>query len=852
METRIYPNPDGLTTPCFFCTTGRLEREIISMNALEPKPSLLRQYEGRKFNFVKLRRWNEKSKQGREIGKAPLQMAWTCAEVPYEEAVAHMQKGNNVGVQLSVNGFCVLDYDPRQDPQAGTPENALARLMEEVGLDPSKQCYVITGNLEGKARGQHIYLRIDPAWRGRTKLPKNDNPYPGCEFKHSPGQQVVAAGSIHPSGGRYEFHPESAPLADAQPAPKALLNIFKLSAPDRHLRGEGETSWGAFEPEEIRDALSHLDVLDYNGEHDEWLALMMACHWATGGEGADDWVEWCIGDPEYENDAENIRERWDTLSVDGSGPKVTGALIFKKLMEAGVEPSKFPRRKIEMMFDDIPEEELITDLEPASPETLVLKAMNDKHALVAEGMKPYYLKPEYDEITDAATVGFTEAQTLRALYSNKFITIPVEKKNGQVEFQKVTYFDYWNTHEKRRTYDGTEFNPASEDNSRETPGGLIFNLFRGFPYSRLERGDGDWKRFGELILHSLAGGNPEHEKYILDWVAYSLQNPAGPQGIAMVFRGEKGVGKGLFAHRWIKLFGAAGFTTASADDVFGRFNNRIATTCALFLDEATWAGDMARNSSMKNIITEPVIRSEEKFRSVKQIRNHLKVIMTTNEDWAVPASTDERRFVVFDVVRAYPEGSTFYKSVINEMDHNGGMQAWFYDMMHRDIRGFNPTVDYPKTQALKDQIMLTMGEIAPWWIDLLDEGEIPHSFIPGSLGGIPQWANSEIAVPYKEFRELFKNSGASLEGDWHFRFDQKFGSEFKRMIPVSKMDIRNLTPPQTDDFLNVHTARDGRTKCLILPPLPACREYAGKMFGYEKDQIVFAKPEDPGDLDDLL
>ncbi len=69
--------------------------------------------------------------------------------------------------------------------------------------------------------------------------------------------------------------------------------------------------------------LSKLDVLEYGGDHDRWLELMMAAHAATGGAGREEFVRWSTCDPEYADHGAEIRTRWNSLRTDGGSTEAT-------------------------------------------------------------------------------------------------------------------------------------------------------------------------------------------------------------------------------------------------------------------------------------------------------------------------------------------------------------------------------------------------------------------------------------------------------------------------------------------------------------------------------------------------
>ena len=72
-------------------------------------------------------------------------------------------------------------------------------------------------------------------------------------------------------------------------------------------------------------------------------------------------------------------------------------------------------------------------------------------------------------------------------------------------------------------------------------------------------------------------------------MAYAVQHPDKPIGVAVAFRGAQGAGKGIVARTFGKFFGKHFSHIANGDQLTGRFNASLATSCVVFLDEALWA-----------------------------------------------------------------------------------------------------------------------------------------------------------------------------------------------------------------------------------------------------------------------
>jgi hypothetical protein len=71
-----------------------------------------------------------------------------------------------------------------------------------------------------------------------------------------------------------------------------------------------------------------------------WLALMTACK--AAGISADDFVAWCVQDPMYAADADEIRRKWDFVV-----PKHSGAL-WAELSKAGIKLGREKKERVEV------------------------------------------------------------------------------------------------------------------------------------------------------------------------------------------------------------------------------------------------------------------------------------------------------------------------------------------------------------------------------------------------------------------------------------------------------------------------------------------------------------------------
>ncbi len=174
----------------------------------------------------------------------------------------------------------------------------------------------------------------------------------------------------------------------------------------------------------------------------------------------------------------------------------------------------------------------------------------------------------------------------------------------------------------------------------------VYNLWAGWS---VEARAGDWSLIKAHIKDVLCSGNQHRFEYLINWLARAVQQPGAQGEVAVVLRGARGTGKGAFARAFGALFGQHFLHLSDARHLTGNFNAHLRDACVVFADEAFYAGDKQHEGQLKRLVTEPTLMIEPKFRNVAPARNCLHVIVSSNEEWVIPAGTDERRFFVLDV-----------------------------------------------------------------------------------------------------------------------------------------------------------------------------------------------------------
>ncbi len=329
--------------------------------------------------------------------------------------------------------------------------------------------------------------------------------------------------------------------------------------------------------------------------------------------------------------------------------------------------------------------------------------LNARHAVIRIGGKTAILNEGTDPVLRRREITLSSPADFRTYYANRDVF------DGK---KSVNAAQYWLRHQKRRQYEGLVFAPG-----QETPG--YYNLWRGFA---VEPKHGNCSLYLNHIRDVIASGDDEIYEYVIAWMADAVQNPARRPGTAIVLRGKQGVGKGVFCSEFGRLFGQHFVHVQHARHLTGHFNAHLKDALIVFADEAFWAGDKAAEGALKAMVTEDVLPIEFKGKDAIYVRNHIRLLVSSNNEWVVPAGLEERRFFVLDVSEARMQDRNYFGAFIDQMN-NGGREALLDFLMNYDLHGVD-LGKFPKTSALQEQKLHSMTPVQKWWFDRLMDGAV--------------------------------------------------------------------------------------------------------------------------------
>lgn len=318
----------------------------------------------------------------------------------------------------------------------------------------------------------------------------------------------------------------------------------------------------------------------------------------------------------------------------------------------------------------------------------------------------------------------------------------------------------WLNHPNRREYSRVVFEPSGCKDDE-------YNLWQGLCFISKK---GDCSLLLQHIFEVICNGDEVSFRYLEAWCADIVKNPANRPGVAVVMRGEEGVGKGIFAQALMKLTSPHSVQVTQGHQVIGRFNSILKGRVLVFLDEAFWAGDKQSEGALKGMITERELVIEYKGKEPIRLTNYSRILMASNNEWVVPAGHGARRFFVLDVGSQYKGDQAYFNRLVSHID-DGGLQAWADHLLNLDTSKIELRSP-PKTKALLDQKLESMDSVDRFIYDMLMEG----------VNNSATW-NSTVAIDrlYQDYLDSANKTGERWHSD-----KNKFGKRLTKIFGLKR------------------------------------------------------------------
>ncbi|WP_066782269.1 primase-helicase family protein [Sphingomonas sp. CCH5-D11] len=288
--------------------------------------------------------------------------------------------------------------------------------------------------------------------------------------------------------------------------------------------------------------------------------------------------------------------------------------------------------------------------------------------------------------------------------------VEVKTKGGEKKTLKMA--DEWLKWRGRRQYVDVRFAPGLQDET-------VFNLFTGFAF---DAAAGDWSKLRDHLRYVICQDDPNAFAWLMTYLAHLFQRPGEKPPTALVISGKKGTGKSIVFDFIQSLMPQHFSKVADGKRALGNFNSQNETALFVLMEEAVWAGDLAAESVLKDMITSPTQRIERKGVDAYMAPSYFRMALLSNADWVVPASFDERRFAVFKCGDQHRGDIGYFKAMVEQMN-DGGTEAMLFDLLNYvPDNGWDVLRTPPVTVGLQEQIVASLRGLDQFMLQLATDG----------------------------------------------------------------------------------------------------------------------------------
>lgn len=232
------------------------------------------------------------------------------------------------------------------------------------------------------------------------------------------------------------------------------------------------------------------------------------------------------------------------------------------------------------------------------------------------------------------------------------------------------------------------------------------NLFRGFD---MKPRKGKFAPILELLNHLCAESAESDQgvydvmSWVLKWLALPLQCPGAKMRSSLVFHGPQGAGKNLFFEIISAIYGRYALVVGQ-EQLEMQYNDWMSGKLFLIGDEVIARQELYhQKNKLKAFITGETIQVHPKFLPLRTEKNHINVVFLSNEDQPLALEPSDRRYFV---VYTPPQRTDGLYDEVSQCIKEGGIEAFYYHLMHLDLGDFSEYSRPIMTVAKRDLISL--------------------------------------------------------------------------------------------------------------------------------------------------
>ncbi|MBY0508672.1 MAG: hypothetical protein K2P94_00840 [Rhodospirillaceae bacterium] len=305
--------------------------------------------------------------------------------------------------------------------------------------------------------------------------------------------------------------------------------------------------------------------------------------------------------------------------------------------------------------------------------------------------------------------------------------------------------------------------------------------------------------------------NKEHQKLVIQWLAFQEQHPGVKIHWALVVVGIQGTGKTTLYEFAARIVGGKNATNIKAKELKSDFNGFMQNVQLLGVEEIYQDHRLEAANDLKTVITNRTIWINQKYLRPFEQPNRTNLFITSNfAKTAIALEDKDRRFCILNTTdRLKPEG--YYMALYEWLDTRESTAAMRHYLREVDLSDFPAKGHAPMTEAKRDMAKANKHPAEEFLLRRFEEGDFPFEHDLINVGHVldvmPPKFNKYREVPLTDFLKSIgaisiRNPVRMADGRklrlWIIRDHDKWSEAKERELAVAY--LRPFKPGQAESF----------------------------------------------------
>ncbi len=326
-----------------------------------------------------------------------------------------------------------------------------------------------------------------------------------------------------------------------------------------------------------------------------------------------------------------------------------------------------------------------------------------------------------EEVCVVKSLGRVAVQETGTLMSRQtFVDVNYATYTALVEESRVSVPKLWLADTRRLEVEAIDYVPGADKVS-----GGILNMWRGMG---LDPEQGDVAPWLDVLERNVK--DPVLRKWVIQWMAYPLQNIGAKLNTFLHLWGPPGAGKQALLAPLMRIYGRNAIVIGK-DIVSSSFNSIYANKQFINIDELHGGNESAAiaiTNKLKMMTTGETSVVNTKGQPEYEVRNCANIVTTSNYLDSIKLDEDDRRCCVtkFGERGQVAYGKDYWIPFWKWVENEGA--AYVYDyLMKVDLGGFDPKGWAPMTEEKLDMTRATRSREQGWIQELWED---PNQVLP--------------------------------------------------------------------------------------------------------------------------